>query len=332
MTGRNSGNRLSAERRILFYGSRRKDLRGRKTMREIHQRWLTLPGNVRGSLIVLVASLLSVLMTSFIKHVGQSIPVVEILFIRQVLVMAIISLVILKNIDTVFTTRVFRLHALRASLSVVAMITGFTAVVHLPLAEVTAISFVRTLFTTILAIFFLKEIVGVRRWSSVIVGFIGVLIIVRPEPENINAYALLAIASAFFVSCINIVMRKLSQIEKPSTIMAYQSIFVILVMAGPAIYLWVTPTLYDMLYIVAIGSLMSVMQWTFIQAFKVGEAAAIAPMEYARLLYAIFIGIVFFAEVPTSWTLGGAGVIVASTLYTLHRNALKKRQKAPDHP
>ncbi len=299
-------------------------------MREVYHRWLTLPGHVRGSLIVLVASLVSVLMASFIKHVGQSIPVVEILFIRQVLVVVIISPVILKNIDTVFTTRVFRFHALRGSLSVVAMLTGFTAVVYLPLAEVTAISFVRTLFTTILAIFFLKEVVGVRRWSSVIVGFIGVLIIVRPEPENINAYALLAIASAFFVSCINILMRKLSQIEKPSTIMVYQSIFVTLAFAGPAIYLWVTPTLDEVFLIVAIGGLMSVMQWTFIQAFKVGEAAAIAPMEYARLLYAVFIGIVFFAEVPTPWTLGGAGIIIASTLYTLHRNALKKRQKAPD--
>jgi drug/metabolite transporter (DMT)-like permease len=299
-------------------------------MREIHHRWLTLPGNVRGSLIVLVASLLSVLMTSFIKHVGQSIPVVEILFIRQVLVVVIISPVILKNIDTVFTTRVLRIHVLRSCLSVIAMITGFTAVVHLPLAEVTAISFVRILFTTILAILFLKEIVGVRRWSSVIVGFIGVLVIVRPEPENINAYALLAIASAFFVSGINVVMRKLSQIERSSTIMAYQSIFVTLAMAGPAIYLWVTPTLDEALFIALIGGLMSLMQWTFIQAFKAGEAAAIAPMDYARLLYAAVIGIVFFAEIPTPWTLGGAGIIIASTLYTLHRNALKKRQEAPD--
>ena len=123
------------------------------------------------------------------------------------------------------------------------MLTGFIAVVHLPLAEVTAISFVRTLFTTILAIFFLKEVVGVRRWSSVIVGFIGVLVIVRPEADNINDYALLAIVSAFFVSSMNILMRKLSQIESSSTLMAYQSIFVALAMAGPAIYLWVMPTL-----------------------------------------------------------------------------------------
>ena len=301
-------------------------------MQEIYRRWQTLPGNVQGSLIALLASLISVLMTSLIKHVGQSIPVVEILFIRQILVLVIISPVILKNIDTVFKTKVFRFHVLRGSISVIAMLTGFTAVVHLPLAEVTAISFVRTLFTTILAILFLKEVVGVRRWSSVIVGFIGVMVIVRPEPENINAYALLAIASAFFVSSINIVMRKLSQIENSSTIMVYQSIIVTLAMAGPAIYLWVMPTWDEVFFIVVIGSLMSLMQWIFIQAFKVGEAAAIAPMEYSRLLYAAVIGIVFFAEVPTLWTLGGAGIIIGSTLYTLHRNTLKKQQKAPDGP
>jgi drug/metabolite transporter (DMT)-like permease len=162
-------------------------------MREIYRRWLTLPVNVRGSLIVLLASLVAVLMTSLIKHVGQSLPVVEILFIRQILVLVIISPVILKNIDNVFRTKVLRFHVLRSSLSVIAMLTGFIAVVHLPLAEATAISFVRTLFTTILAIFFLKEVVGIRRWSSVIVGFIGVLVIVRPETDNINVYALLAI-------------------------------------------------------------------------------------------------------------------------------------------
>ncbi len=296
-------------------------------MQEIYCRWLTLPGNVRGSLIILLASLIAVVMTSFIKHVGQSIPVVEILFIRQILVLVIILPVILKNIDSVFRTKVLRFHVLRSSLSVIAMLTGFLAVVQLPLAEVTAISFVRTLFTTILAIFFLKEVVGVRRWSSVIVGFIGVLIIVRPEPENINTYALLAIVSAFFVSSINILMRKLSQIERSSTIMAYQSIFVTLAMAVPVIYLWVTPTLDEAFLILVVGGLMSLMQWLFIQAYKVGEAAAIAPMEYFRLLYAVVIGIIFFAEVPALWTLGGAGIIIASTLYTLHRNNLNRRQK-----
>ena len=82
-----------------------------------------------------------------------------------------------------------------------------------------------------------------------------------------------------------------------------------------------------MIFIAMIGSLMSVMQWLFIKALKVGEAAAIAPMEYVRLLYAGVIGITFFAEIPTIWTLSGAGIIVASTLYTMHRNTVKAAKK-----
>jgi drug/metabolite transporter (DMT)-like permease len=298
--------------------------RGTIILRKIRRRWLELPGNVQGSLIILVASLVVVVMISFIKQVGQTIPVVEVLFIRQILVLVIISPAIIKDIDSVFVTRVLRYHFLRGLMSVFAMFTMFTAIVYLPLAEVTAISFVRTLFTTLLAIIFLKEVVGIRRWISVIVGFIGVLVIVRPDTENINVYALYAMASAFFVSGISIVMRKLSQIENPSTIMAYQSIFVTLCMGGPAIYSWVTPTYEEAVIILMIGALMSLSQWLFIQAFKVGEAAAIAPMEYARLIFATAIGIIFFAEIPTVWTLVGASIIVASTLYTMHRNTLKK--------
>ncbi|MBT4933969.1 MAG: DMT family transporter [Rhodospirillaceae bacterium] len=291
------------------------------------QRWQALPGNVRGSLIILIASLTSVVMSSLIKHVGQTIPVIEILFVRQILVMIIISPVIFRNLGTVFKSSIYGMHFLRASLSVIAMYTGFTAVVNMPLAEVTAITFARILFTTILAIIFLKEIIGMRRWISIIIGFVGVLVIIHPDPDNINIYALMAIVSALFVSGIQIVLRKLSQVDKPSTILAFHSVFIALAMAVPTYYQWVMLNLDEMIYILMIGILMSLMQWLFIQAFKAGEAAAIAPMEYVRLLYAGVIGIIFFAEIPTVWTLSGAAIIVASTLYTMHRNAVRTPQK-----
>lgn len=301
-------------------------------LRTIIRRWQELPGNLRGGLIILLGSFLSVVMSSLIKHVGQRIPVVEILFIRQACVLLIISPIVLTNIRTVFKTNVARLHILRASFAVIAMVTGFTAVVNLPLAEVTALSFIRTLFATLLAIVFLKEVVGIRRWASTIIGFIGVLIIVRPDTGNFNVYALLAMTSAFFVAGINIVMRKLSQIDHPSTIMAYLSIAITTIMAGPAVYFWVTPGWEELLFIAAIGSLMSAMQWLFIQAFKVGEVAAISPVEYSRLIFASIIGIAFFAEVPTVWTLTGAGIIIASTLYTMHRDAVRKQVRRPVQP
>lgn len=287
------------------------------------QRWQALSGNIRGSIIILIASLVSVIMSSLIKHVGQTIPVIEILFFRQIMVLIIISPVIFKNRATVFRSNIYGMHFLRASLSIFAMYLGFTAVVNMPLAEVTAISFARILFTTILAILFLSEVIGLRRWTSIIIGFIGVLVIIRPDPDNINIYALMAVTSALFVSAVQIILRKLSQIDKPSTILVFHSVSITLVMSVPAYFQWVMPSVDEMIFIVMIGSLMSLMQWMFIQALKVGEAAAIAPMEYVRLLYAGVIGIIFFSETPTVWTLSGAAIIVGSTLYTMRRNALK---------
>ncbi|WP_020591593.1 DMT family transporter [Kiloniella laminariae] len=315
-----------------------------------HPYWGAIPGNVRGSLLVLLAALSGACMGGLIKMIGQRIPVFEILFIRQLFAVSIIAPVVIRNWRTTFRTTLFRFHLLRGVCSGIAMSAGFTAVVHLPLAQVTAISFVRTLFTTLLAIIFLREVVGIRRWSVTIVGFIGVLIIIQPDLSSgseavgetlltleaflaatttfvqEHLYALLALTGAFFVAAVMIILRKLSQVDKPSTIMAYQYSFITLYMIGPAIWFWVPPSLTDVLIIGVIAALMSLMHWLYIQAFRVAETVAVAPMEYSRLLFATGIGIVFFGEIPTVYTLSGAAIIIASTLYTIHRNALRKRQ------
>ena len=294
--------------------------------RIISHRWSNISGNVRGGLLLVIASLLVAIMASLVKHIGQDFAVTQILFIRQIIVTLIISPVIFKYRTTVFKSDHKRIYFMRVVFSAIAMITGFTAVVHMPLAEVTAISFGRTLFATLLAIFILKEIVGIRRWAGTLIGFTGVLVIIRPDANSIDIYAILAIVSAFFVSTNMIILRKMTQIDTPSTIMVYQAIPITLVMAAPALYYWKTPDLYEFAIIVAAGGLMSIVQYVTIQAFKVGEAAAIAPMEYARLLFAVAIGIYFFDEIPTLWTLSGAILIISSTLYTMHRNAVRKQK------
>ena len=181
-------------------------------------------------------------------------------------------------------------------------------------------------FITLLALIFLRETVGIRRWSVTIIGFIGVLIIIRPGPGNLNEYAFLALLSSMFVAGIVIVLRKLSQIDPASTIMVYQSFFITLVMAGPAFYFWIRPTWQELVLILVIGALMSIMQWLTIQALKFAEAVAVAPIDYARLLFATALGMIYFSEIPTIWTISGSSVIIASTLYTIRRNAVLKKQ------
>lgn len=294
-------------------------------------RWAALPGNVRGSIWMSVGGLVFAVMAALIKHTGKTLPVIEILFIRQLFVMIYLSPAIVRDFPAVFRTKRLGLHLTRVGLSAVAMTTGFTAIVHMPLAEVTAIGFSRTLFTTLLAIVILHEVVGWRRWTATAAGFLGVLVIVRPSPDDFNEYALLALISALFVAGIMIVLRLLSQTERPITIMAYQGLCLTVILAVPTVWLWVTPSWEELLLLAVIGAVMSVGQYTNIKAFAAGEAAAIAPFEYGRLLFATAFGVWFFAELPTIYTVIGAAIIIASTLYTMHRNAIRKAS-APTTP
>ena len=287
--------------------------------------WRSLSENVQGSIWIILASFLGAVMGGVIKFVGQRIPVFEILFIRQICVLLIISPLLIRNPIKLFKTNKLKLHIMRGTFAAIAMITGFTALVHLPLAEATAISFAQTLFTTLLAIIFLKEIVGIRRWTATIVGFVGVLIIIRPSPDRINEYAILALISSLFVAGIIVVLRRLAQTDTPSTIMAYQSLFVTVIMTGPALYFWIMPTWLELTLTLMIGGLMSAMQWMRIQGMKAAEAASVAPFEYVRLIFATLIGIIIFSEIPTVWTVIGSVIIIGSTLYTLKRNAAREQ-------
>jgi len=293
---------------------------------EIKVWWESIHGNVRGSFLLLLASACGAVMGALIKYVGQRIGVFEILFIRQTFVLLIVAPAILLNFRSAFQTNIFQFHVLRSIFATIAMTTGFTALVHMPLAEVTAISFVRTLFATLLAIIFFKELVGIRRWVVTIVGFLGVLIVVRPDSDNVNYYALLAICSAFFVACITIILKKLSRTDNPSTIIFYQSIFTLTFMFGPTIYFWILPTWVELVYIAVIGSLMSTIQWLLINAFKVGDIGAIAPIEYTRLIFSGVLGVIFFSEIPNSWTAVGASIIIGSAFYTVKRNLTLRKK------
>jgi len=284
--------------------------------------WEGLSGNARGSVWLLAAGLFATVMITGIKFVGQRLPVLEILFFRQMFVFILLTPILAREFPNTFLSNRWKLHILRCLVSIIAMTTGFTAVVHLPLAEATAISFSRALFATLLAIIVLKEVVGVRRWGATVVGFLGVVIIVRPSPEGVNEFALLAILSAALVACNLIMTKRLSETESPTTIMAYHAGVLTVAYAIPTCWLWVEPTWLEMGFIVAIAMLMSIVQYCMINGYKQAEASAAQPLEYVRLIYAAAIGFLVFGEIPTIWTWSGAALIIASSLYTIRRNAM----------
>ena len=107
----------------------------------------------------------------------------------------------------------------------------------------------------------------------------------------------------------------------------YQSIFTLTFMFGPTIYFWVQPTWIEIIYIAVIGFLMSAIQWLLINAFKVGDVGAIAPMEYTRLIFSAVLGVIFFSEIPSFWSVVGAFIIIGSAFYTVRRNLILRKEK-----
>ncbi|WP_339853546.1 DMT family transporter [uncultured Nisaea sp.] len=288
-----------------------------------------LPGNARGAIWVAIAALFFTVMVALIKSIGDTIPVVQVLLFRQIVMTCTVMPILVSGFPDILKTRHLGLHLTRVVLALIAMTCGFTAVVHLPLAEATALGFAKSLFVTIFAMVVLSEVAGPRRWFAVLIGFAGVLVMVQPGPDGLNFYSVLAVVAAAAAAAVMVIIRKVSQFDRSVTILSYQAILVGFLMVPPAIYFWVTPSLHEWFVMGAIGLFSVCGQLSNIQGFKEGEASAVAPMDYIRLVFATLIGFLIFAEIPDLETTIGAVIIIATSLYTVRaekRAATTKKQ------
>lgn len=267
---------------------------------------------------MLMTGLLSACTQAMLKAVGQRLPITEFVALRQAMMLVLLVPLILRNPIALRANRP-RAHALRVALALGGMMFSFTAVVHLPLADATAIDFAKSFFITILAIIFLREQVGARRWAATIVGFVGVLIMVRPGTEGFSIYALSALAGAACWAGMPIINRLLSQVELPLTIMIYQVFFIGVAITPFAVYWWVPPGPVDWLLIFGAALFSVAIQFGAIFAVRAGEPSAIAPFDYAKLFYAAILGVLIFGDWPTIYTVAGAVLILGASIYTMRR-------------
>jgi drug/metabolite transporter (DMT)-like permease len=211
------------------------------------------------------------------------------------------------------------MHVLRSIVGVAGMFCGFYAVTHLPLATATAISFTKPLFLIVLAVLFLGETVRWRRWTATAIGFLGVLIVVRPGSEVFSFAMVVALAGSFFIADVAVLVKKLSETDRNVTILFYFGVITTVVSAVPALFVWQNPTLLEwpLLLLVGVGAALG--QYFSLRSLRIAEATAVMPYDYTRLLFAGFFGYTFFAEIPDFWTLAGIAVLIASTLYIAHR-------------
>lgn len=277
--------------------------------------WLRLSGNLRGVIWITVGSLAFAFNDAAIKFLGTKFDPYQLAFARYLVGLVLLGPVFFNMGIAGLATQRLGLHLTRLVIAAAAQVGVFYAVIHLYLADATAIAFSRPLFTTIVAVFLLSELVSARRWMATIVGFIGVMVMVRPGHAGFDPVTLIALASALTFAVANVLIRLMSSTEPPNRILFYYHVGGTAIFLGPAIWVWQTPVGIEWFMLALIGILTTVGMIGFVRAFSVGEANAVGPIEYIRLIYAAFIGYAFFAEIPSLWTLAGAVVIVGSAVY-----------------
>lgn len=297
--------------------------------------WRAASTNLRGSLLMIAAFTAFAVMMTLIKLAGGRIPLPQILIVRQLVMTLILALVVGRALPRIMHTRRPGLQFLRGTFSLGAMLCGFTALIYLPMAEATALGFAQVLFVTLLAILILGEVVDRRRWIALAIGFAGVFVMLRPGGEAMSGYALLAILGALFGAGITISVRVLGQSERTETILFWQGAVVLIALGLPAIFLWTPPTPTEWALMIGIGVVGTAGQWLVTRAYQMGEASALAPLDFVRLLLATVSGYLVFAELPNLVTIVGAALVAGGTLYTMRHNAGARRLAAaplPDNP
>jgi drug/metabolite transporter (DMT)-like permease len=288
-----------------------------------------LSDNLKGIVFLMLASFVFALMALLIKLLGQRLHITQILLLRQIGMAIMVAPAILREWPGALRSKRPDLQLLRIACALVAMLCGFTAVIHLPLAEATAIFFAKSFFVTIFAVIFLTETVGIYRWGAVLVGFLGVMIMLQPGTDNFSIYGLLSLVGAAGAAGVMILLRLLSRSDSPVTIMTYGSLGVGLVMIAPGIYCWLQPQPSEWALLVAVGVVSYFGQKCNIFAYKHGEASLLASLDYVRLLWATLFGFLVFEQFPGMPTWIGAAIVVAAAIFTIYRETRRQRALHP---
>jgi drug/metabolite transporter (DMT)-like permease len=286
-----------------------------------------------GILCKVIAHLLFALMFAAVKWLGPEFPVGQIVFWRSAVGMAVIVVVALvTGGPMLLLTRRLDAHAFRSIAGVLAMFANFTAFALLPLAEATTLGFAAPLFVVVLAALVLGEAVHVYRWSAVVVGLAGVLIVVAPYLElpqgGLLFGALFALAGAGLSALAMIFLKRMSTHEHSLTIAFYFMLTSTIAGALTIVGGWDWPTQSQMLVLIGGGLTGGIGQIFLSFSYRYADVSALAPFDYTALLWSAALGYFVFGELPMLQFWIGAAIIVAAGLFILWREQRLGRERA----
>jgi len=298
--------------------------------------------HVRAALLMLGSTLGFALMAVFIRLASHAIPTWEVAFFRNTFgFLSLLPVLLLPALQQPqplaafmrsIRTRHLSRYLLRTAIGIGSMFCGFWAIAHLPLAQAISLAYSSPIFVTIAAILLLGERVRLRRWAAVILGFIGVLVIVRPWSHAFSLGALVAVASAMLNALVAIQIKQLSRLESADTIVFWTYALWVPMSLLPALLNWHWPTGLEWLWLAATGVLGTVGQLLWTRALKLGEVSALTPISFMQLPVVTLAGWLLFGETIDATTLIGASIILGATFYIAHREAELARQRRSNAP
>ncbi len=283
--------------------------------------------NIRGILWALLATGLFSIVAAMAKVAVLEYHVLQILFFRQIIVFLSSLPTIAKSFPDSLKTRHADIHVFRLIGAFVALSCSIWAVAVLPLTTAITLSFAQVFFVALIARCFLGESVGVHRIAAVLAGFVGVVVVMRPGVSGLfEINTLIPVVGAIGAATAATSVRKLSQTESTATLLIYQSVCVGALAGLPLYWLWVTPDLADTAFLLVMGILATAANWGGVIALRLGEASVVGNIQYTQLIYAALLGYFVFEEIPDSYSIVGAAIIIGSSVYILHCESLTEKQ------
>jgi drug/metabolite transporter (DMT)-like permease len=286
--------------------------------------------NRRGILALAVGMAVFSVNDVLVKVVTLRYPVGEVIFIRGVITVSLMAAAVIalghaRQLRLALTGTV----AVRSICDALAAILFVIALVHMKLAELSAVILAAPLFLTALSVLFYREIVGWRAWLAVLVGFLGTLFVVKPTPAAFDGWALLGLAAALSAASRDLVTRRLEP-GIPTTVIALMGLIAttLLALVMGLFEDWRAMPADDVLTLAIAALFIGAAIYLIVVAFRGVDISVVAPFRYTYLLWATIAGYVAFAEVPDRWSLIGGALIVASGLYALQREAARPRKRS----
>ena len=278
-----------------------------------------LPAPGRALVLMVFAGAVFAVMTAVIRHMSASMHPLQIVFFRCFFGLLFMLPWLVRVGRRGLATRRIGMHSIRAVFAFSTMAAWFITISLMPLGEAVALQFTAPLFGTLIAIVFLGEKVGYRRWTAIAIGFLGVLVILRPGLEMIRPAAFIALFSAATMAAAMVCVRSLTLTEGPNAVVTYMALYLTPISLVAAMFFWRWPSPVEWIWALALGAIATGGQQLMSRAFAAAEVSIVLPLDFLRLPMTALVAYLAFAERPDPWAWAGGAVILGATVFIAHR-------------